>query len=87
MYHFYISLSKRVLIFASPHSLHPSTQCLPMLYGRDSEPLRFLSGSLAGVSAVACTYPLDLVRARLAFQGLCLGIISWSKRKGGEGGG
>lgn len=41
---------------------------LPRLAGRESEPLRFLSGSLAGVSAVACTYPLDLVRARLAFQ-------------------
>ncbi|KAK7099129.1 mitochondrial coenzyme A transporter SLC25A42-like [Littorina saxatilis] len=27
---------------------------------------RFLAGSLAGVTSVACTYPLDLVRARMA---------------------
>lgn len=29
---------------------------------------RFLSGSCAGVSAVCLTYPLDTIRARLAFQ-------------------
>ncbi|XP_065883683.1 solute carrier family 25 member 16-like [Dysidea avara] len=29
---------------------------------------KILSGSLAGVTAVLCTYPLDLVRAKLAFQ-------------------
>lgn len=29
---------------------------------------KMMSGSLAGMSAVICTYPLDVVRARLAFQ-------------------
>eukprot|EP00047_Mylnosiga_fluctuans_P011227 m.20131 g.20131 ORF g.20131 m.20131 type:complete len:289 (+) comp3504_c0_seq1:136-1002(+) len=43
-------------------------QILPRMFGRETEVLRFLSGSLAGVSAVCLTYPLDLVRARLAFQ-------------------
>ncbi|XP_069124414.1 solute carrier family 25 member 16-like [Argopecten irradians] len=30
--------------------------------------IRLTSGSLAGLTAVLCTYPLDMVRARLAFQ-------------------
>lgn len=36
--------------------------------GPKSHVAKFLSGSMAGVTAVTLTYPLDMVRARLAFQ-------------------
>uniref|UniRef100_T1IWX9 Uncharacterized protein n=1 Tax=Strigamia maritima TaxID=126957 RepID=T1IWX9_STRMM len=38
------------------------------LLGAKSHISKFLAGSLAGVTAVSLTYPLDVVRARLAFQ-------------------
>ncbi|CBH15511.1 mitochondrial carrier protein, putative [Trypanosoma brucei gambiense DAL972] len=37
--------------------------------------IRFLSGSLSGATATACTYPLDLMRARLAVHNFDKGVI------------
>ncbi|RDD41436.1 Graves disease carrier protein-like protein [Trichoplax sp. H2] len=34
----------------------------------DGQAMKLLSGSLAGITAVAFTYPLDVIRARLAYQ-------------------
>lgn len=41
-------------------------QNLANIFGM-SHSIKFFAGSLAGVTAVMTTYPLDLVRARLAF--------------------
>lgn len=38
------------------------------LFGKQSHIDKFFAGSAAGVTAVAITYPLDTIRARLAFQ-------------------
>lgn len=38
------------------------------IFGSNSHIGKFLSGSAAGVTAVLMTYPLDVIRARLAFQ-------------------
>lgn len=48
------------LIFETASSLLTSKD------GHLSGPMRFLSGSMAGLTSVAFTYPLDLVRTRLA---------------------
>ncbi|XP_050434365.1 solute carrier family 25 member 16-like [Adelges cooleyi] len=41
---------------------------LGSILGKGSHIGKFMSGSLAGVTAVTFTYPLDTIRARLAFQ-------------------
>jgi hypothetical protein len=41
---------------------------LTSLLGSNSHIGKFLAGSGAGVTAVSLTYPLDTIRARLAFQ-------------------
>lgn len=43
-------------------------QLLARVFGPKSHISKFCAGSLAGVTAVLLTYPLDVVRARLAFQ-------------------
>ncbi|XP_053547815.1 solute carrier family 25 member 16 [Bombina bombina] len=37
-------------------------------FGKTEHVHRLMAGSMAGITAVICTYPLDMVRARLAFQ-------------------
>ena len=43
---------------------------LPQVPGLDSSPniVKFLAGSTAGVISTTATFPLDTIRARLAFQ-------------------
>ena len=49
-------------------------QLLPFLPGnlallrKESHTMKFFAGSLAGLCAVSLTFPLDTIRARLAFQ-------------------
>lgn len=38
------------------------------IFGKNSHIDKFFAGSSAGVTAVTLTYPLDTIRARLAFQ-------------------
>lgn len=38
------------------------------IFGKTSHIDKFLAGAMAGLSAVTLTYPLDTIRARLAFQ-------------------
>jgi len=51
---------------------------------------KMVSGSMAGITAVLCTYPLDLVRTRLAFQvdkvhykGIVDALVSIVRNEGG----
>lgn len=43
-------------------------QLLGSILGNSSHFGKFVAGSSAGVTAVTITYPLDTIRARLAFQ-------------------
>ncbi|XP_076244921.1 solute carrier family 25 member 16 [Calliopsis andreniformis] len=43
-------------------------QHLGNLFGKNSHIDKFFAGSAAGITAVTLTYPLDTIRARLAFQ-------------------
>lgn len=43
-------------------------QYLSRVLGNKTHADKFIAGSCAGVTAVALTYPLDTIRARLAFQ-------------------
>ncbi|ORX88346.1 mitochondrial carrier protein LEU5 [Basidiobolus meristosporus CBS 931.73] len=36
--------------------------------GHDTPRMEFVAGSLAGLSSVLCTYPLDLIRVRMAYE-------------------
>lgn len=36
--------------------------------GKEAHTMKFVAGSLAGLTAVSATFPLDTIRARLAFQ-------------------
>lgn len=64
---------------------------LMSLLGTNSHIAKFLSGSCAGVTAVCLTYPLDTIRARLAFQvsgehiysGITHAAVSIFKEEGG----
>lgn len=38
------------------------------IFGKTSHIDKFIAGALAGLSSVTLTYPLDTIRARLAFQ-------------------
>lgn len=42
-------------------------KALSPYFKKDSQIFKLFAGSLAGINAVVMTYPLDLVRARLAF--------------------
>ena len=57
-----------VRIFPYAATQFTSYEQYKKLFGETSHIGKFLAGSAAGVTAVALTYPLDTIRARLAFQ-------------------
>ena len=63
---FYRLLLKSDAAFVYSHKVF-SLQWLRSQYGHN-QVTRLAAGSLAGMTAVMCTYPLDMIRARLAFQ-------------------
>lgn len=57
-----------VRIFPYAATQFTSFEQYKKLFGEESHVGKFLAGSAAGVTAVLLTYPLDTIRARLAFQ-------------------
>jgi solute carrier family 25 protein 16 len=57
-----------VRVFPYAATQFTSYEMYKNLFGENSHVSRFAAGSAAGVTAVALTYPLDTIRARLAFQ-------------------
>lgn len=60
--------AQMVRIFPYAATQFTSFELYKRFFGEDSHIGRFAAGSSAGVTAVALTYPLDTIRARLAFQ-------------------
>lgn len=60
--------AQMVRIFPYAATQFTSFEMYKKLFGEESHIGRFAAGSAAGVTAVAFTYPLDTIRARLAFQ-------------------
>ena len=60
--------AQMVRIFPYAATQFTSYEAYKKLFGEKSRVGNFFAGSAAGVTAVALTYPLDTIRARLAFQ-------------------
>jgi len=60
--------AQMVRIFPYAATQFTSFEMYKKLFGEHTHIGRFFAGSAAGVTAVALTYPLDTIRARLAFQ-------------------
>jgi len=60
--------AQMVRIFPYAATQFTSFEIYRKLFGEKSHIGKFFAGSAAGVTAVALTYPLDTIRARLAFQ-------------------
>ena len=52
-------------------------ECILVISCRHLPPVkRYVAGSLAGVTASSCTYPLDLARARMAVTQSCMYVFA-----------
>jgi solute carrier family 25 protein 16 len=60
--------AQMVRIFPYAATQFTSFEQYKKLFSEKSRVGTFFAGSMAGVTAVALTYPLDTIRARLAFQ-------------------
>lgn len=57
-----------ISLFITKNNIFYCFQLLGSILGNSSYIGKFIAGSSAGVTAVTITYPLDTIRARLAFQ-------------------